>query len=574
MHTRIARIFLAGLVAIGFAFAVWRGSLSHVYLTSDSSRTIAVANAIATGRERWGLVDYTHHPQGSAYVLVPIIKAGYPDLVQRVPLLISCLTTAAALAVLLSIAPWSLWPGTVALFAALLWQPGYINWTTDVWQHSWNMSLAFVLMALGCAVARATPWLFLAGYLGGWIGYDFIFVQVATVFAVRVAFRSRTRLRTTLVAVADETIAFVCGVAAAFLSHLIQNTLYFSSATVAVEDLLSSVFTRANNSNVNTETIQARWDGLRVLAPEYIRLFLSPDWSHLPSLGAAGLLFLVGICFAWRSARRRGLSLSHWIVGCAAAVSGIVIWWIAAPGHALPHTFLFPRMLFVPLFGIVAVTIRVLSAVPPTAAPSFRIGLRHLVTGFLVVALTPNVLRWAGERVDRRFYDHIWTSTDCAPRLDLIGAPFVPATSNQKPGPTLLKSGTYVVGGVNGWGVALVDHRWEPAPGEPWTYETHFNTPARVSDIAMRAYGPPQPHGALRAFRIELLGAPQPTIVDQHTPGLEVTDIGYLRGYHFHFDQPLEANGLRLVVTDADGTPVITDLLAFGHPEDPSGVLD
>src|SRR5262245_39827781 len=121
---------MASALALGAGFALLAARMSATRLvnTDDGDRAIAVASMVAAGRARWGVTDYTHHPLGPAYALVPVIRMGRADLIKRVPAIAGALSGGAALAVLLYLAPWPLWPGVLAAFAALLWQPGYVDW--------------------------------------------------------------------------------------------------------------------------------------------------------------------------------------------------------------------------------------------------------------------------------------------------------------------------------------------------------------------------------------------------------------------------------------------------------------
>lgn len=560
------RLALVVALALVFAALVIQESATRLTDSEDGWRAVGTAKAIADGRARWGLTDYTHHPMGPSYALLPVLWVGRPDLIPSVPAWAGALATAAAFAVLLFIAPAPLWPGVIAAFTVLLWQPGYLDWLHTTWQHSWNLSIVFVLIALGCGVARAAPWLMLVGYVAGWIGYDFVFVQVATVVAVRLAFWSQVAPWRMLLAAGDEALAFAAGMALAFLSHLVQNALYFSSGVLAVQDLLGGISIRMNNSNVDVPTLQTRWTLLLQLAGDYVRLFFAPKWSHWPSLAAAGVVVITGVALAWwriGSARRVALPLA---AIAATAVGGLLAWWGLAPGHAAPHLHFFPRMLLVPLYAALAGAVRVLSIVPPPAVIRWRPSWRHALAVAVTLALLPPVLRWAGTRLDDRIYTHAWATTDAAPRSDRIGAPFLNATSAQAAQPAILKSGYPLVGGVNTWAQYLDDTAWRPGGGPPWVYEERFARRAAVSSILLRFPGPARGRGALLAFTIELLGAPTPTALDEATPGVRITEIGFLRGFHYRLDPAVIADGLRLTIRRAEHAPILNDLLAFGHP--------
>jgi hypothetical protein len=129
-----------------------------------------------------------------------------------------------------------------------------------------------------------------------------------------------------------------------------------------------------------------------------------------------------------------------------------------------------------------------------------------------------------------------------------------------------LKRGKWLVGGVNAWAVNLDNEAWRPAAGQPALYTARFEQRAAVSDVLLRFPGPARPDGTLRVFTITLLGSAPPTTLSEQSPGVEITELGHLRGFHYHLDPPVVADGLLLVIRAAEGTPVVTDLLAFGRP--------
>lgn len=129
-----------------------------------------------------------------------------------------------------------------------------------------------------------------------------------------------------------------------------------------------------------------------------------------------------------------------------------------------------------------------------------------------------------------------------------------------------------LVGGVNVWAQDLDETRWQPAPEAAWVYDERFAAPAVVDEVLLRFPGPARPQGALRAFTIELLGAPPATALDQSSPGLEITEVGFLRCFRYRLNPPVVAAGLRLTVRDAERVPVLYDLLAFGHSISSPGV--
>jgi hypothetical protein len=550
--------------AVAFAVGVVRGAARRTANTEDGYRAIDTALAIAAGEARWGLTNYTHHPMGSAYLLLPAVRLELN--LRSFPVFASALAGAIALALLLRLAPWALWPGVLLSFAALLQQPGYIDWVSNTWQHSWNLVVVFVLIALGCTLARAIPWLLLTGYVAGWIGYDFIFAQVATLVAVRIAFWSQATFRRVSGSVLDETAAFLTGFALAVLSHLAQNVLYFSSAVMAVTDLFGSALIRVNNSHVEVPTLATRLQLLSEISGVYLHTFLRPSWSHWPSLLGAAIVTAIGAVAAWRRERpRRRVVLPAVLIG-AAAVGGMVGWWTVAPGHALPHLHFFPRLLLVPLLALLAGMVRLLAISAPPQPRPWRLGWHHALAAGTFILLQPPLLHWAAARVDERVYTHAFATTDSAPRSDRLSGAFIPAVSPQAPGPVALKTGWPLVGGVNTWALNLDDGRWEPKMPGPWVYEAQFAQPSLVDEVLVRFPTAARRVPTMRDFTIELRDARPPTRLHRSLPQPEAVDVGFLRCLRYRLDPPVVASGLRLTVRDAMPVPVLYDLLAFGQP--------
>src|SRR5262249_54649219 len=201
-----------------------------------------------------------------------------------------------------------------------------------------------------------------------------------TVLGVRLAFWSQTNPWRAIVAACDESIAFLTGVALAFLSHLIQNVLYFSSGLMAVRDLLGSVFIRVNNSDETVPTLATRWQLLQQLASVYVHLFSLPQWSHWRSLAAATAVAVSGgVVAARRLHGTRRVAVPLALVTCV-ALGSLVAWWVIAPGHAIPHPHFFPRMLFVPLLVVLAGAVGVFAASPSPTGVAWRVWRRHILT--------------------------------------------------------------------------------------------------------------------------------------------------------------------------------------------------
>ncbi len=85
------------VLALGLcAFVLWAG-FSRLHIDAPNraggKRTHEDALSISQGKHRFGIVNYTHTPNGSTYILVPFAKAGWKtkEQLRRVPVVISAL---------------------------------------------------------------------------------------------------------------------------------------------------------------------------------------------------------------------------------------------------------------------------------------------------------------------------------------------------------------------------------------------------------------------------------------------------------------------------------------------------
>ena len=136
--------------ALAFAAAtVWLGLTVPQFNDGEATQTTNEAISIAAGFHRWGLLEYTHHPIGRAYLLLPLVYGGLEPYFIDVPIVVAALCGGLAVWTLLRRAPtWPLRVAVLAMFAALLAQPGYAGWVGNLHQHSYNMSSVLLLVCL------------------------------------------------------------------------------------------------------------------------------------------------------------------------------------------------------------------------------------------------------------------------------------------------------------------------------------------------------------------------------------------------------------------------------------------
>jgi len=353
--------------------------------TESETTTLHEGHEMAAGRMHWGIVEYTHYPDGPHYAAALMIRAGLSERQMRfVPLGLASLAFGAWVLALFGWADgrdrraWSIFAAAV-----LLMQPAVLFWMGGLHQHSYAYTWVLLLVATSVwATPRATWALFPLGFLAGWIGYDWLPGQAITVLVTRwlVLARGReARLGAAAAQAVLDTLKFASGVSLAVLLHLLQLTLYFDSYETAVRDFLGSAAARANVGDAgainpdydrfiarDSAALERAYAGRPDLAPAFgpgfdfahpspLRLswvlyfiFSLPRWSHF------GLLFwtsLVGLGLVAVQAVRSGSGRRTALVGglaAAVALSAPLYWVLLMPQHALSHLHMVPRHGLVP----------------------------------------------------------------------------------------------------------------------------------------------------------------------------------------------------------------------------------
>ncbi len=514
-----------------------------------------------------------------------------------VPIAIAALCGALALwALLRRASTWLLRLAVLALFAALLAQPGYANWVGNLHQHSYNMSSLLLLVFLSAQVERAR-WLALTGFFSAWIGYDFFFAQSCAVLALRLAFWNGRRAAgpfEQLLAACGDTAAFLIGFFSATLLHYVQNVLYFSSATMAYHDLFGSLAFRTSLRPQAATRLQ----DVASLARLYVGLFLAPagKWSHPASLAAASVFLIAaalhGLILRLGAADRSRWAMQLWnacvaLLVLAGAFATVLVWFYVVPRHAGPHLHLFPRLLLIPFIVAAAGLVLVLSPARPGGAPSLRRSVLCLAVAAALVAVNWFGPAWSAAAIDARFYDRTWIGINDAADATLMAAPLLaatPAASSVDEGfdlsaPLKVKQDIAMIGSVgtvgyiNNWGNSLDTDpalRWEPAgPGPSW-YEQRVGALASVTDVTIRLWGLPHRRGIATPTSFVLSGVAPDGSLHPVRRYPDAQDPPILQGkyivFHYRFDPPISCTALRLDFdrTVGGGQPALFDFQAFG----------
>ncbi len=339
--------------------------------------TIREAKKIALGEHSYGIVEYTHYPNGPQYVMALLMRAGIHESrnLRMAPLIFSALSVG-ILAFCICISS-----TTVALMAlgllgigSVVLQPGVAQWMGALYGHSY--SLALCMVGLGISLIPSTPnWtLALVGFLSGWMGYDFTFCLIGSILVGRIISYSshqQSRVRKAWSAL-NSAITGAFGIALAILGHFIQNAFYFGSSREAFNDLIGSAAARAGlpiASKLNpgyahfidaaARSQQKSPDGqyaLSELLHDLCISFTSPEWTDwkflLPVISLA--LVVTGCLLVYVRYR-----VGSWTPAIALIVQSSievsiglvfgVLWYVLMPHHARFHFHFIQRLLFVPL---------------------------------------------------------------------------------------------------------------------------------------------------------------------------------------------------------------------------------
>lgn len=595
---RRAGILLWIVVSVFYALTILKTTVpTEQKNDAESAQTVEEARAILRGCHNNGLLEYTHHPIGRAYLLAPFVDRFHR--LEWVPITLASSSAAAALlACLLLPTTRSIKLFSLAMFGALLFQPGFNKWLGNLHQHSYNLSSIFALIAV-CVSFRNVIWIVATiGFVCGWIGYDFIFAQIFTIITARFLYwraRHATPLWPALREAIGESCIFLLVFSADVALKLFQNTLYFKSATSAFQDFYESAQHRSDISGVRflMEGSTSRARAFYELLKLYPRTFWTdPTWSSPPHIIKTATLGIVVMIFTAFHYKRRGDMLALLSKGATLSVawllsvSTILVWFAVAPTHAAAHGPLFVRMLLVPLLllGVSLVLACSKPASPPSPPSSHRWMLRTALAVFslAIIALLPRTNIAA--TIDAHFFPSVWAPTTAGFRQDAFAGPHVsgtPSASSTHPGsstiePVTLKNERTIVGDIGMWGQTLegLDKSWRPDPSIPlpsW-YQLTFDQSRPLADVALRMYGPARECGAHtpERFIVQLFRENGEIATTLSYPGESFTAIeqGKFLTFHRHLAPPVLAKALRLTVdkTQRGGLPVLFDLHAFSAP--------
>jgi|GEM_PF-1367306 len=364
-----------------FCFILYSGfSRLHIDAANSSggNRIHKDSISISQGKHRFGIVSYTHTPNGSAYILVPFAKIGWntKEQFRRVPVVISALAISVWLLILLRRTRFLFQKFLITgIVFFLVFQPGIREWHQCLHIHSYMFSILFIVITLSLTCKNIKVILLILGFIAGWFSYDWLTVQTVAVLTSRIAFYhffSETRhdkRRWYLPFL--ETGLYVAGGILAIAAHICQNALFYKSWTKAWHDLLGTAALRAkiefgkewNSGYYNYNSAIIKQKGL-----DKNRFITILDlWNHFRRLHfpTKNILLIVGglaLYQAWALFINKlpKITLQHilklFVIVILIVLSG-VIWYIMMPWHACCHFHVIYRHIFCPFILLLSLIV-------------------------------------------------------------------------------------------------------------------------------------------------------------------------------------------------------------------------
>jgi hypothetical protein len=398
----IAFILLCSLgpLAAGWEASTWGDLLSPVDANSEANtlrevdgfraegltRNVGLGNVLygdrylrygfaASGRDRETSVTpsgvYTHYPPGPEYILFAAEGILGPSPVSRLRVVPVVLCWAAAIYFGFSIRRrFGARVGWLVMAACTV-QPLFSD--ADFHLHYVGYALALQLITIGMCL-RDIRWrlpLFIAGFLQGWLSFDYVFIVAFTPLIIEFALPHietgpgpRWRLGLW------RSVMTSSGFVAAHVLHFVQVSTYFGSVAAALHDLGGAAQYRAGAraasdwlSIVNREVFLgvAYLFGNHPITP-YLWHYASPEqadyhvfrvFGFAPALawvGTTGALW-IGATWLWpQIAGRRGLLLRDWLVVSVLGLATSSLWIAVMTQHAAQHWQILCRHLFFAYF--------------------------------------------------------------------------------------------------------------------------------------------------------------------------------------------------------------------------------
>jgi hypothetical protein len=367
---------------------------------SAEKQSVEDAISIANGNHHFGIVQYSHYPNGPIYILVPFFKLNASlrnyETSRFIPLIISAFCFSLFFFFLLQSSKTLLLQAfSLLAYMVFLLQPGILNWFGALHKQAYEMAIVFLILCFGLKYLKVSKIFFLLGFIAGWIGYDFCMLQLFCMSLIRLLYHSNTYenwLNKPLIKkVISEALFGFAGVVLAIVLHLLQNSLFYGSVNYAMKDLLGAGMVRMymdngavinpeylnwlkesakhyNNPNpfseggnfltihiknffVNHNLVDGRLYTTVFMFYAFLKLFSEPFTLIALFLIGFGLLFYLN-----RPLRKNMAGIAskmlvafrlNFLVFISLAFLGTISWYIVMKYHAQFHYHFLPRMYFV-----------------------------------------------------------------------------------------------------------------------------------------------------------------------------------------------------------------------------------
>jgi hypothetical protein len=247
------------------------------------------------------------------------------------------------------------------LFISIILQPGIVNWMAALHEHSYQMSMVFLIILIGYIVQDSKDIFFTLGFLCGWIGYDFIPAQILSMMIVRYVKYSQRNdsVISSLILSFRDTLFGVLGVVLAVATHFIQNALYFGSFKKAFIDLFGAAEARIfldKGKNLDPDYIKVlkaannfnQFPSRFFILRKMFNKFVLHGWSRpiviILSLWIGSVFNVITV---YQNKLSRKKYLLNLIIISIMSISASIAWFIFMKYHAAFHYHFLPRLFFV-----------------------------------------------------------------------------------------------------------------------------------------------------------------------------------------------------------------------------------
>lgn len=303
------------------------------------------------GKGAYGIISYSHFPNGSGYILLPFLflfKLSKTQL-RFLPVVLFALSSFYFFKIISSKLKFRSDYLLIGIFGYTIFQPGIKNWIGSIYSYSYYFSLALVSFALILSGNRyKLSLLGLVGFLLGWLGYDFFFLIFMALLALMIFEEETFKKRVT------PALSYAFGFLCAVLAHLVQNILFYNDWKIAFNDLIGAALVRMNiDLGAHLSPKYYNWINSLIVGKEvnpYIafsevwqswqtrfRWYL-PEWPMI-----VGFTLVLWCLISLRSNSIDLRQVYKLTIAIVIELAGLLLWFIIMPKHAFFHGHFLPR---------------------------------------------------------------------------------------------------------------------------------------------------------------------------------------------------------------------------------------